>query len=150
MIDLNQVMTFTEAADKWGFANGNTIRKAVERNKFLPAEIRKSGDVWLTTYAAMLRVFGQPRKLDEVITYQEIAELITDAVYLYKNVDLEMNSIFRRIAGAIEKRQTITVVESRNKSERILMVVKTRDDLEAFMNTLKRYLDSLDIKLKKE
>ena len=48
MIDLNQVMTFTEAADKWGFANGNTIRKAVERNKFLPAEIRKSGDVWLT------------------------------------------------------------------------------------------------------
>ena len=145
MIDLNQVMTFTEAADKWGFANGNTIRKAVERNKFLPAEIRKSGDVWLTTYAAMLRVFGQPRKLDEVI-----AELITDAVYLHKNVDLEMNSIFRRIAGAIEKRQTITVVESRNKSERILMVVKTRDDLEAFMNTLKRYLDSVDIKLKKE
>ena len=145
MIDLNQVMTFTEAADKWGFANGNTIRKAVERNKFLPAEIRKSGDVWLTTYAAMLRVFGQPRKLDEVITYQEIAELITDAVYLHKNVDLEMNSIFR-----IEKRQTITVVESRNKSERILMVVKTRDDLEAFMNTLKRYLDSVDIKLKKE
>lgn len=107
MIDLNQVMTFTEAADKWGFANGNTIRKAVERNKFLPAEIRKSGDVWLTTYAAMLRVFGQPRKLDEVITYQEIAELITDAVYLHKNVDLEMNSIFRRIAGAIEKRQTL-------------------------------------------
>ena len=145
MIDLNQVMTFTEAADKWGFANGNTIRKAVERNKFLPAEIRKSGDVWLTTYAAMLRVFGQPRKLDEVIT-----ELITDAVYLHKNVDLEMNSIFRRIAGAIEKRQTITVVESQNKSERILMVVKTRDDLEAFMNTLKRYLDSVDIKLKKE
>lgn len=98
----------------------------------------------------MLRVFGQPRKLDEVITYQEIAELITDAVYLHKNVDLEMNSIFRRIAGAIEKRQTITVVESQNKSERILMVVKTRDDLEAFMNTLKRYLDSVDIKLKKE
>ena len=150
MIDLNQVMTFTEAADKWGFANGNTIRKAVERNKFLPAEIRKSGDVWLTTYAAMLRVFGQTRKLDEVITYKEIAELITDAVYLHKNVDLEMNSIFRRIAGAIEKRQTITVVESQNKSERILMVVKTRDDLEAFMNTLKRYLDSVDIKLKKE
>jgi len=30
------------------------------------------------------------------------------------------------------------------------MVVKTRDDLEAFMNTLKRYLDSVDIKLKKE
>ena len=55
MIDLNQVMTFTEAADKWGFANGNTIRKAVERNKFLPAEIRKSGDVWLTTYAAGFR-----------------------------------------------------------------------------------------------
>ena len=39
MIDLNQVMTFTEAADKWGFANGNTIRKAVERNKFVKVEM---------------------------------------------------------------------------------------------------------------
>lgn len=150
MIDLNQVMTFTEAAAKWGFANGNTIRKAVERNKFLPVEIRKSGDVWLTTYSAMMRVFGQPRKSDEMISYQEIAELIADAVYLHKNVDLETNSIFQRIAKAIEKGQTITVVESKNQPERILMVVKTRSDLEAFMITLKRYLNSVDIKLKKE
>ena len=82
-------MTFTEAADKWGFANGNTIRKAVERNKFLPAEIRKSGDVWLTTYAAMLRVFGQPRKLDEVITYQETVSYTHLDVYKRQVVELK-------------------------------------------------------------
>ena len=31
MIDLTQVLTFSEAAEKWGLANGNTLRKAVER-----------------------------------------------------------------------------------------------------------------------
>ena len=62
MIDLTQVLTFSEAAEKWGLANGNTLRKAVERKRFHSDEIRKSGDVWLTTYQAMLRVFGQPRQ----------------------------------------------------------------------------------------
>ena len=44
MIDLNQVMTFTEAADKWGFANGNTIRKRLKeinscQRKFVKVEM---------------------------------------------------------------------------------------------------------------
>ena len=30
MINLDEVLTFTEAADKWGLADGKTIRKAVE------------------------------------------------------------------------------------------------------------------------
>ena len=60
MIDLNQVLTFTEAAQKWGLANGSTIRQAALRGKFLDGEVRKSGTVWLTTYDAMVRVFGFP------------------------------------------------------------------------------------------
>lgn len=67
MIDLNQVLTFSEAAEKWGLANGNTLRKAVERKRFHDDEIRKSGDVWLTTYEAMQRVFGQPREQEAII-----------------------------------------------------------------------------------
>ncbi|MGX7350431.1 helix-turn-helix domain-containing protein [Enterococcus canis] len=62
MIDLNQVLTFTEAAEKWGLANGSTIRQAALRGKFTDEEVRKSGTVWLTTYDAMLRVFGAPLK----------------------------------------------------------------------------------------
>lgn len=60
MIDLNRVLTFTEAAEKWGLAGGNTLRQAVLRGKFEPHEIKKSGTVWLTTYDAMHRVFGEP------------------------------------------------------------------------------------------
>ncbi|WP_086347608.1 helix-turn-helix domain-containing protein [Candidatus Enterococcus clewellii] len=58
MIDLTQVLTFTEAAEKWQLAGGNTLRQAVARGRFHEAEIRKSGTVWLTTYEAMTRVFG--------------------------------------------------------------------------------------------
>ena len=34
MINLDEVLTFTEAAMKWGLADGKTIRKAVERGRF--------------------------------------------------------------------------------------------------------------------
>ena len=72
MIDLTQVLTFSEAAEKWGLANGNTLRKAVERKRFHSDEIRKSGDVWLTTYQAMLRVFGQPRQSEIIISMEQM------------------------------------------------------------------------------
>ena len=58
MIDLRQVLTFTEAATKWGLASGNTLRQAAARGRFEEGEVRKSGTVWLTTYEAMTRVFG--------------------------------------------------------------------------------------------
>lgn len=58
MVDLTQVLTFTEAAEKWQLAGGNTLRQAVARGRFYEEEIRKSGTVWLTTYEAMTRVFG--------------------------------------------------------------------------------------------
>ena len=43
MIDLSQVMTFTEAAEKWGLANGNTIRKAVKEKDFKKMKFVKVG-----------------------------------------------------------------------------------------------------------
>ena len=67
MINLDEVLTFTEAADKWGLADGKTIRKAVERGRFEQKENKKSGNVWLTTYAAMQRVFGSPRTSPSVL-----------------------------------------------------------------------------------
>ena len=63
MINLDEVLTFTEAAMKWGLADGKTIRKAVERGRFEAYEIKKSGNVWLTTYEAMQRVFGEPKAI---------------------------------------------------------------------------------------
>ena len=43
MINLDEVLTFTEAADKWGLADGKTIRKAVERGRFEPHELKRAG-----------------------------------------------------------------------------------------------------------
>lgn len=34
MINLDEVLTFTEAAEKWELSSGASIRKVVEREKF--------------------------------------------------------------------------------------------------------------------
>lgn len=67
MLTLDQVMTLTEAADKWGYSDGSTIRKAIERGRFKEHEIKRSGRVWLLTYEAMCRVFGEPQVINGTI-----------------------------------------------------------------------------------
>ncbi|MGL4696435.1 helix-turn-helix domain-containing protein [Enterococcus larvae] len=82
MVDLSQVLTFTEAAEKWQLAGGNTLRQAVARGRFHEDEIRKSGTVWLTTYEAMTRVFGpiptseerEPLILEQKLVYSALME----------------------------------------------------------------------------
>lgn len=61
-IDLNKVLTLTEAAARWILADGSSIRKAIERKKFKENEIRKSGNIWLITMEGMIRVFGPEPK----------------------------------------------------------------------------------------
>lgn len=141
MIDLNQVLTFSEAADKWGFANGNTLRKAVERNKFLPNEIRKSGDVWLTTYEAMSRVFGQPRKSDITLSYNDLSALLVQSVYHQIDAQKQIQDLLQMIDNALSENKTISIIESNNHPERILFVIKSQSDFMSF----KRYLQSLSI-----
>lgn len=141
MIDLNQVLTFSEAADKWGFANGNTLRKAVERNKFLPNEIRKSGDVWLTTYEAMSRVFGQPRNSDITLSYNDLSALLVQSVYHQIDTQKQIQDLLQMIDTALSENKTISIIESNNHPERILFVIKSQSDFMSF----KRYLQSLSI-----
>lgn len=141
MIDLNQVLTFSEAADKWGFANGNTLRKAVERNKFLPNEIRKSGDVWLTTYEAMSRVFGQPRNSDITLSYNDLSALLVQSVYYQIDTQKQIQDLLQMIDNALSENKTISIIESNNHPERILFVIKSQSDFMSF----KRYLQSLSI-----
>ncbi|MBO0470678.1 hypothetical protein JZO66_08975 [Enterococcus sp. DIV0242_7C1] len=99
MIDLNQVLTFTEAAEKWGLAGGNTIRQAVLRKKFEAHEIKKSGTVWLTTYEAMYRVFGESKKKEAVFLQQNtIFQAITQKKQgnptALANIQKEMTAAF--------------------------------------------------------
>ncbi len=60
--ELNSVYTLKEASEKWALADGSSIRKAIERNKFYNTEIKQSGSVWIVTESGMNRVFG-PRDI---------------------------------------------------------------------------------------
>ena len=142
MIDLTQVLTFSEAAEKWGFANGNTLRKAVERKRFQPHEIRKSGDIWLTTYDAMLRVFGQPRTSCGSIAINEIADVVSHRLYDQEKQKEAYNQIIDNIHTAIKQEKTITIIKDEEHPDTILSVIKTNEDLDTFLKLLDRYLST--------
>lgn len=55
---LKDILTFGEAAKLWGL-DSSSLRKSVERGRFLEGEIRKSGNVWLVTREAMERLYGK-------------------------------------------------------------------------------------------
>lgn len=141
MIDLTQVLTFSEAAEKWGLASGNTLRKAVERKKFKPDEIRKSGDTWLTTYDAMERVFGQPRISSKTISISEIISAISSSQYHQRNSNQEFQRILNIITQAINNKETITIIE-KGGHPGIKTILRTHEDLEHFLRTMERYFSS--------
>ena len=143
MIDLSRVLTYSEAADKWGFAHVNTLREAVERNKFLPGEVRKSGDVWLTTYEAMSRVFGQPRITDMTLSYNDISDLLVQSVYHQKEPLQKIQTLLQSLHTALRENKTISIIESIEHPERIIVVIKTSEDLASF----ERYIRSLSINI---
>ncbi|MGL4772503.1 MAG: helix-turn-helix domain-containing protein, partial [Clostridium sp.] len=70
-INLEEILTLSEAAKKWGLSDGSTIRKAIERGKFKPNEIKQAGAVWVTTYKSMTRVFGEEKNRSYTVNYKE-------------------------------------------------------------------------------
>lgn len=62
IIVLNDVMTFSEAAEKWNI-DSSTLRKLVNTDKLIKdVDYRKSGSVWLITKEAMEKVYGKEVK----------------------------------------------------------------------------------------
>lgn len=63
-MNLNDVMTLKEAAERWGLHYEN-VRQALKRGKFdeeiRKGTIRKSHGVWLVTTDAMGSVFGETK-----------------------------------------------------------------------------------------
>lgn len=145
MIDLNQVLTFSEAAEKWGFANGNTLRKAVERKRFHDNEIRKSGDVWLTTYEAMQRVFGQPRDIETIISIEELSELISESYYHQKDANQKLQEILNKMNETILKNKTVIIITSHHTPQNIIRVLKSQSDFNDFHKSLNRYAQSISL-----
>jgi hypothetical protein len=136
--DLNSIMTLSEAAKKWGLANGSTIRKAIERGKFNQDEIKQAGDVWITTYSAMERVFGPIKNEDdEFVIYDDFETVyLTKAYFEYAHLaylkgpnynmmakDLEIKyqyikDIFIRGLNALRNNQKVIIKKSRNNQVR--------------------------------
>lgn len=146
MIDLSQVMTFSEAAEKWGLANGNTIRKAVERKRFKADEIRKSGDVWLTTYEAMQRVFGNPRQSDLNISMDSLSKYISQSIYKNDDAKAKIEKMIKDIEKTIAHHKTVTITAQEDQ-ENIIMVLKDENDVKTFIKSINRYLESVSITL---
>lgn len=132
MIDLNRVLTFTEAAEKWGLAGGNTLRQAVLRGKFEPHEIKKSGTVWLTTYDAMHRVFGEPHSDIFQITLVEII------ASLKKTQAADRESFNKRIAQALENSQKLAITESIMGKEVVLYIFSSYPEYENWLALISR------------
>ena len=60
---INDVMTFKEAAKRWG-KNDSTLRKLVDTDRLVKDfDYRKSAGTWLITYQAMVRLYGEPPKI---------------------------------------------------------------------------------------
>lgn len=105
---LDQVFTLKEAARKWLLADGSTIRKAIERDKFRNGEIKQSGSVWLVTSEAMERVFG-PMGTDNcyIINQKELLSILSK-VYL-KDIKGGFSTLTERdkeVLEAMEKKAT--------------------------------------------
>lgn len=56
---LNNIYTLKEAAELWGISSPDLLRQKIARNRFTSDEVRKSGDTWLITKDAMVRVYGE-------------------------------------------------------------------------------------------
>ena len=74
MIDLNMVLTLNEASELWGVPTGTLRSKLIRQSEFLPEECRKSGDVWLVTKEAMLRIYGRQK----VARYEVQSKMVID------------------------------------------------------------------------
>lgn len=127
MVNLEEVLTFAEAAEKWGLADGNTIRKAVTRKRFEAHEIRKSGNVWLTTYDAMRRVFGEPTPECVYISVFELAELMNIEVSKQEIKD-KLMGFYKKAEHEIDCGKQVSVIESKEHPERILYIIKNKKE----------------------
>ena len=135
MINFDEVLTFSEAAQKWGLADGKSIRKAVERNRFEPYEIKKSGNVWLTTYDAMYRVFGEPRTSMGIIYFQDF----------FTNEDVKglLETLFKDALHVLESNQMVRIVESREHPDKIISIIRTKEEL-AYWKRRVQYLGNVN------
>jgi|GEM_PF-270594 len=150
-IDLSAVMTLSEAAKKWGLSDGSTIRKAIERDKFRQDEIKQAGEVWITTYSAMERVFGTIKNEENAyIIYDDFETVYLTRLYLsfvqftYSKTPLSkefeekyqyVKNIFIKALTAIRNNQKVIIKKSRNNQ--IREIINTESEFFLYINVFR-------------
>ena len=149
--ELDCVMTLSEAAKKWGLSNGSTIRKSIERGKFEQDEIKQAGDVWVTTYSAMERVFGSIKNEENAyVIYDEFETVyFTKAYWEYanlayrsgspinanaKNLEIKyqyIKDIFIKGLEALRNNQKIIIKKNRNNQ--IKQIIGTEEEFHLYI-----------------
>lgn len=140
MVDLTQVLTFTEAAEKWLLAGGNTLRQAVARGRFYEEEIRKSGTVWLTTYEAMTRVFGP---MPSVNTEKPPMVLEQNEVYLALKKgrsSADFHEIEKQATLAFSEQRQLQIKEKIFGKEFILYLFANQEKWDSWVSLAERSL----------
>jgi hypothetical protein len=141
--NLSEVMTLSEAAKKWGFSDGSTIRKAIERGKFETYEIKQAGDIWITTYSAMERVFGKIKNEEnEFIIYDDFEGYLynlclKDFQKAYLKIDdYELNdNLYQYIKNVLRE-----ALECIKKGKKVIFKVKRNNKTKQIINTQKELL----------
>jgi hypothetical protein len=116
-VNLDMIMSLSEAAEKWGLADGASIRMAIDRGKFKPNEIKRCGHVWIVTYPGMQRVFGavEDNVNDISLSHTEVVALFSQVVGTYFAAGIcaffkrqEPEIIFSEIAAAVRLKEIFT------------------------------------------
>ncbi|MCB6585339.1 helix-turn-helix domain-containing protein, partial [Streptococcus gordonii] len=82
-------------------------------------EIKKSGNVWLTTYEAMQRVFGEPKAITTILYYTD----------LYENTRERLDQFFENARCRLQQGEMVSIVESREHPTRIICILKSQEEL---------------------
>ncbi len=149
-VNLDLVMTLTEAAEKWGLANGSSIRKAIERKKFKTTEIKQCGKVWIITYPAMQRVFGPARNTRADVTIHFIdfqrlvGRIVVEVTARERGFSIlldgeadglmdELREIINKSVQALERGNKVVVVMSK-QSKAVKQIINTKLELYKMMS----------------
>lgn len=76
---------------------------AIERGKFEENEIKQAGDVWITTYASMERVFGKVKdEKESFIIYDDFQSILFQSVHQDIKISMAKSDYKRNKAGEAE------------------------------------------------
>lgn len=156
-VNLDMIMSLSEAAEKWGLADGASIRMAIDRGKFKPNEIKRCGHIWVVTYPGMQRVFGA---IDDMVnavflSHTEIVSLFSQILGTCMSAGIrtffqrgKSEVKFSEIAAAIRLRQIFTeALACIDQGGRVIVRLHILPDsfiIKSILNTREEFIQWID------